>query len=217
MKEIKSKISAHRLVKWRDLEWLQSNNLKDVSPEDMEKITNSLLTNNFIQPFNIWKDKSGKEWILDGRTRKLAMLKLEETGVIIPDKLPANYIECKTRKDAAKLVLVYSSNYAKISSYGLKEYLELNDLLLRDIEKETSFSELDLDLLFGEEKEDQEETDLEMVETQKNLSDIYIVIGEYRILVERDKYLDWMENIKTEVGFDKISVSKEIKRRLQIQ
>jgi hypothetical protein len=217
MGEIKSKVVALRLVKWRSLDWLQTENLKEISPEDLEKIKNSLVNNNFVQPFTIWKDKSGKEWILDGRTRKIAMSELEKDGIKIPDKLPANFIECKNKKEAAKLVLVFSSSYAKMTEHGLKEFLDLNNLMYKDIQNEIDLPGLDLSLLIPEEPEFTDEKNLSMIETAKNMSDVYIVIGEYRILLKRDTYLNWIEALKDAVGYDKISVMEEIKKRLKIK
>lgn len=214
MKEIKSKITAQKPVKWRSLEWLQNDRLKDIAPEDMAKLKNSLVRNNFIQPFNVWKDSKGKEWILDGRTRKIAMTELEAEGVIIPEKLPANYIDCKNKKEAARLVLIYSSSYAKVNPTGLKEYLDLNNLLINDIEKETEFSGMDLSLLFPD---DETEEEGNITEIAKNLKDIYLTIGEYRILVDRDKYEEWIENIKATAGYDKLSISKAILGKLGIK
>lgn len=69
MTEIKNKITQFRLVDWRVLNWLQNENLKDLDLTNFEKLKNSLRKNNFIQPFNVWKDTKGKLWILDGSQR----------------------------------------------------------------------------------------------------------------------------------------------------
>ncbi len=217
MKEIKNRIKAQKLVKWRECTWLQNDNLKELSPENFEKLKNSLSNNNFIQPFNIWVDGKNKMWILDGHHRQKAMQELEAEGVKIPVKLPAVIIDCKNKKEAAKLVLLYSSKYADMTEHGLKEFLELNSLVLEDIEAETDFSGLDLELLKINPDDDfKESKDLNIVETAKNMSDVYIIIGEYRILLERDIYLNWIDDLKGKVGFDKSSVAKEIKKRLRI-
>jgi hypothetical protein len=211
-KQIVNKIIAQRPVKWRDLEWLQIENLKDIPEENFEKLKNSLQVNNFIQPFNVWEQRSGlysKIWILDGRSRKKAMMELEEGGVKIPEKLPANFIQCKNRKEAAKLVLVYSSLYAKITQDGLKEFMDINKLLLKDIDQEMDLG-FDLSLLSAD------NPDVDQLEKQKNISDIYIIIGEYRLLLERKVYLKWMSELKQKEGEDKIAILKEIKRRLRI-
>lgn len=214
MKEIKNKISSQKLVKWRALEWLQNDNLKEIGEESLTKLKNSLKNNDFIQPFNVWEDKKKKLWILDGVHRFKAMTELEKDGIKIPDMLPANLVNCKNRKDAAKMVLIYSSSYAKLSEFGLKEYLALNDLVLSDIENEIDV-DVDLSLLVPEYKFP-DETDLDMNTEKKPLADVYVVVGEFRILIERNKYLTWVEEMKHEVGFDQLSILTEIKRRLQL-
>lgn len=213
MTEIKNKVNQFRLVEWRSLKWLQNENLKDIDLTAFEKLKNSLKKNNFIQPFNVWKDPKGKLWILDGSHRQRAMIELEKEGVKIPKTLPANFIQCKNKKEAAKLVLVYSSLYAKTTEVGVKEFLQLNNLLLSDIDSEIDLG-LDLDLLIPENSFDDETPE---VNTEaKDLSDVYVVVGEFRILVEREKYLSWLEELKHEVGFDNLSVLTEIKNRLQL-
>ncbi len=213
MNQIKSKILRFGPIKWRSASWLQNENLKQLSDDAMTKIANSLRKNEFVQPFNVWQDKKGKIWILDGVHRQKAMLKLEEEGVKISDTLPANFIDCKNKKEAAKLVLVYSSNYAKVTEEGLKEFCEINDLLLQKVSEETEIDGIDYSLF----NEIEEDGDLSMIEKAKNLSDVYIVIGEYRILLERKIYEEWIEELKTKVGFDKLSVMKEIKKRLKVK
>lgn len=57
------------------------------------------------------------------------------------------------------------------------------------------------------EDDDQDLDDVEEADTQAT-------IGEYRFSIERQKYLDWMEEIKQSVGFEKENVIKELQKRL---
>ena len=137
--EISSKITKQQLVPWRQLKWLQSSKLKDLGTKGIEKLKNSLKENNFVQPFNVWQDSKGVVWILDGHHREKALKQLEAEGFQIPDLLPANFVDCADRKDAGKMVLVYSSIYAKITNDGLGEFLDDFEL---DIQ--TMIDEIDL-------------------------------------------------------------------------
>ena len=145
--DIKNKILKTELIHWKNAEWLQNKNLKELSSENLERIKTSIKNNNFVQPFNVWQDKKGDLWILDGHHRKLALECLEREGLKIPDKLPANFIDCKDKREAAKLVLVYSSIYAKIQVDGLKEFVELNNLDFADLAVEIDIPELNIDFL----------------------------------------------------------------------
>ena len=51
-------------------------------------------------------------------------------------------------------------------------------------------------------------------ESPDGLSDTILSIGEYRTFIQRDEYLEWLEQIREEVGFDKESIVAEIRRRV---
>ena len=48
---------------------------------------------------------------------------LQEIGTEIPEKLPATFIDCDSIDEAAELVLVYSSAYAKITQQGMFDFV----------------------------------------------------------------------------------------------
>ncbi|MBK7979308.1 MAG: hypothetical protein IPK06_04750 [Ignavibacteriae bacterium] len=95
---IENKIIGMELIDWRNCEWLQDSSLKDDDPKSFEKLKNSLVRHHFIDAFKVWKDGTGKVWILDGRTRKLGMMQLENIGYTIPDQLPAQIINCSNKR-----------------------------------------------------------------------------------------------------------------------
>lgn len=131
--KIKNRILKTEFVKWRDLEWFQPKELKSLDENETEKLKNSLTKNDFIQPFNIWQ-KGKKLLILDGHHRQLVMKVLEDEGHIFPDLLPANFINVKNEKEAKKLVLLYSSQYAKIIKSELELFIEDIDSIIDDVE-----------------------------------------------------------------------------------
>ena len=45
-------------------------------------------------------------------------------------------------------------------------------------------------------------------------SDTILSIGEYRTFVQRNDYLEWLEQIREEVGFDKEAIIAEMRRRI---
>lgn len=140
--EIQSKILKQELVNWRDLEWLQTK-LKDIPEIAFSKLKESIKNNNFVAPFNVWEN--GKIWILDGHHRKKALEELEKEGYKIPSLLPANFIECKNKKEASKLVLVYSSMYANVTEKGLTDFLFESGLTIDDIKFDIDLPGVDLE------------------------------------------------------------------------
>jgi 3'-phosphoadenosine 5'-phosphosulfate sulfotransferase (PAPS reductase)/FAD synthetase len=131
-------------VRWRELTWLQNANLKDMSKPAYEKLRKSIVTNGFIAPFHIWQSKN-ETYILDGHHRQKVMAEMEKDGFAVPDMLPANFVDCKSMREAKKLVLVYSAIYAQVTDEGLYEYLNIEGLNFDDIKLEVEFPKIDLD------------------------------------------------------------------------
>lgn len=49
------------------------------------------------------------------------------------------------------------------------------------------------------------------------VSDVTVLVGEYRCLISREDYDAWKEDVRQSVGFEPAAVVTEMKRRLQIQ
>lgn len=127
MSEIKSRILKTESIEWQKAYWLQDDNLKDFSEEAIEELKTSFKNNSFVMAFNVWQDEE-KIWILDGHHRQKVLQILKDEGHEIPTLLPANFIDCKNIKEAAKLVLIYTSQYAKITQQGLFDFIQKFDL-----------------------------------------------------------------------------------------
>jgi len=186
MNEITSKITKQELVKWRALKWLQNSNLKDIPTDALGKLKRSLIENDFIQPFNVWQDAKGTIWILDGHHREKALKELEAEGYTIPEELPANFVQCNSKKDAAKLVLVYSSIYARVTDQGLFDFLSDFDLKLTDLDS-IDLPTLDLDKFEMKHfpKTDEEKLDSvpeTLTETYTEAGDIFLIDGKHRVM-----------------------------------
>jgi len=139
--KIENRILKTEAVRWRELRWVQGN-LKSISKSSFERLKQSLLKNSFVQPFNVWDN--GGLWCLDGHHRQRAMQELEKEGVGIPETLPANFIDCKDEREAKKLVLVYSSIYARTDEESLYEFIHVNELNFDDLKLEIDLPEINL-------------------------------------------------------------------------
>lgn len=124
---LSTRVVKTQLIKWKNLKFIQQSNFKEWIDTGDKKLVQSLLNYNFIDPFKVWQD-GDTLWCLDGFHRYTDLLKLIESGCSVPDKLHATFIDCKSKKEAAELVLVYSSIYAKITQDGLSQFLVINDL-----------------------------------------------------------------------------------------
>lgn len=149
MIEIKNKILKTELVEWKELKFIQSDTFKKLKPELFEKLKESLIENNFIENFKVWQ-QAETIYCLDGFHRIKALTDIETYGhkgkfYKIPSKFPASFIDCKNREEASRLVLVYSSQYAKIQQAGLEEFLDLNQLDLSVIKNQIEIPGIKLD------------------------------------------------------------------------
>lgn len=139
---IQSRVLKTELINWRELCFIQNDNFKELSPEARHKLKASIIANNFTQPFYIWEGNEGIKWCLDGKHRTMLLEELINEGVNVPYELPATFIHCENKKEASKLVLIYSSMYAKITQEGLFDFVKLNELAFEELKLEMDIPDL---------------------------------------------------------------------------
>ena len=133
-KNLTSRVIETKPLKWNDFKFIQDSNFKDLSAEASDKLRKSILENQFTQPFYVWNEpETGINYCLDGYHRVKELKVLVELGHSIPEELPATLIRCEDKKEAAKLVLIYSSMYAKVTEEGFKNFIEFFDLDLESL------------------------------------------------------------------------------------
>jgi len=187
---MENKILKTELVNWRELELFQPNDFKKMSEGQMKKIKESFKKNGFKSPFYVWETKT-KTYILDGHTRVPILKMLEDEGEVIPEMLPANFIDCKNKKDAKKAVLIYNSHYANIDQDSMFDFV--SDLNLDEITSEIDISGIDFDVSIDIDSEE-----------KGSLSERFIV-PPFSVLDTRQGY--WKERKK--VWKDKIGDNAE--------
>lgn len=124
---LSSRIIKTQDVEWKKLVFLQQDDFKIFSPIEKEKLRSSIVKNHFVQPFYVWQNKNSL-YCLDGKHRNLMLKELEQEGVSIPEILPATFIQCKDKSEAAKMVLLYSSQYAHTTPEGFQNFMEQYNL-----------------------------------------------------------------------------------------
>lgn len=139
---ITSRIIDTKLINWRDLQFIQQENFKEWVNNGDKKLLESLLKYQFVDPFKVWHHE-GVNYCLDGKHRYLDLNKVAESGYIVPDLLPATFIDCDSMTSAAELVLVYSSNYAKITQQGLLDFVQNFELDFPDLQSMINIPEFD--------------------------------------------------------------------------
>jgi len=142
MQPLQSRILYTKNVKWRDLRFLQQETFKDLTVSDRQKLKNSLIANAFIQPFYVWQDSDEVIYCLDGKHRTILLEELIADGTEVPEELPAIFISCENKKEASKLVLVFSSAYARVTMEGFNEFIALHELELPELMEQISIPDL---------------------------------------------------------------------------
>jgi DNA modification methylase len=139
---IASRIIKTELINWRELQFIQQENFKEWVNNGAEKLVESILKYQFIAPFMVWHNE-GVNYCLDGRHRFLDLEKVASSGASVPDLLPATFVDCANIKEAAELVLVYSSHYAKITQQGLLDFVTNFDLDFPDMQAMMNIPDFD--------------------------------------------------------------------------
>lgn len=119
-KVIEIHLSTKDHVRLESIVSLQGN-LKETSPGKMRKLKESMKKNGIRFPVFIWKHEK-KFYSIDGIHRKMALKELESEGYEIPADIPCVFIEAKDKKEARKLLLLASSNYAKVTQSGFDDF-----------------------------------------------------------------------------------------------
>ena len=141
-----NRIIKTELVDWKSLKFIQQDGFKQIADIDLGRLKKSIINNQFAQPFFVTV-LDNEIYCLDGKHRTIALQELINEGYDIPDLFPANFLKCDTYNEAAKLVLIFSSMYAKVSADGFKEFSELYDFEIKDLFDEISIPEFEPDLV----------------------------------------------------------------------
>ncbi len=171
-----NRIEKTKLINWKEIKLFQPSNLKKMSDIQLKKLKTSLVNNGFSTPFYVWENKE-KIYCLDGHHRIPALKLLEDEGVIIPKMLPANFIDCKNKKEAKKAVLIFNSHYADILQDNLSEWI--SDLNLDELNSEIDIKDINFDFPISETENDDEVP--EDVKPITKLGDLW-ELGRHRVL-----------------------------------
>jgi hypothetical protein len=154
--DIKNRVIKSDLVDWRTFQFIQPDNFKELSKPNYTKLIASLIKNNFTESFKVWQ-KGDVLYCLDGYHRCKALSDLEQLNYNVPDKLQADFVECKDRAEAARLILIYSSVYAKSNDERLYEYMNLENITMDEIKIDVVMPDMNMGYFFmgyGQEKKE---------------------------------------------------------------
>ena len=120
--QLTDQVLKTKKVRWKDLIVLQPPELKTFPPANYQKLRRSLISKGYSDPFKVWENDK-KIYVIDGVHRIQVMKDLEKEGFKFPETVTANFIKCEDEKDATEKILIYSSQYAKVSRAGLTDLI----------------------------------------------------------------------------------------------
>jgi hypothetical protein len=126
------------------MKFLQPDGFKDLTKSAYTKLRQSILNNHFVESFKVWQDKK-TTFCLDGFHRVKVLHELVKEGHEVPDTFRADFLNCQDKKEASKLVLIYSSVYASVTQEGLYEFASLQDLDISSMSDEIDIAGFDID------------------------------------------------------------------------
>ena len=141
--KITDKIIKSELIPWRSMKFLQPDGFKDLTKPAYTKLRQSILNNHFVESFKVWQDKK-TIFCLDGFHRVKVLHELVKEGHEVPDAFRADFLNCQDKKEASKLVLIYSSVYASVTQEGLYEFANLQDLDISVVKDEIDIAGFDI-------------------------------------------------------------------------
>lgn len=136
--------SAMNIDDMRDFQ----GNLKTLLDVDYEKLKGEIIELGFSYPIQIWQTGE-QNYILDGHQRRRVLLRMREEGYEIPE-VPVGVTFADTYKEAKMKLLGGASQYGRVVSDGLYEFMTDADLTVEEIRERVRFAEVDLDLFNSE-------------------------------------------------------------------
>jgi DNA modification methylase len=74
------------------------------------------------------------------------MRELIAEGWKIPETFSADFLDCQNKHEAAKLVLIYSASYTRISDEGMQDFIKSFDINISEIKHQINISDFNFEL-----------------------------------------------------------------------
>lgn len=139
-KTIRIRCKAADVLDPRELVIIQGA-LKSLSKSSYEKFKRSILRFGVISPVHVWVDQ-GINKVLDGTHRTKAFLQMILEGYECP-KVPVTYLDADNEKEARAMILALVSQYAKIETDGLYEFMTESEISMEEINADFELPDFD--------------------------------------------------------------------------
>lgn len=189
-KSISITCKTGELLEIAKLERFQGD-LKEITPEAMDKLKASIIKYGFSFPIFVWQTK-----ILDGHQRLEAAKQLIKYGYMLKGgKLPVVQIEADSDQEAAEKLLLINSRYAQMTQAGFDAFVTDFDIDLSGFSGLLEIPEIDFDFDGGGGFDGNTDPD-EVPDVQPDIvskrGDIWI-LGEHRLMCGDSTLIDDVE------------------------
>lgn len=141
METIRNSVQGTEVVHFRDVHPLQGE-LKSLSKENYNKLKKQILKHGITSPLHVWDDGK-KLWALDGHQRCRAYGAMAQEGYSIGD-VPIVRITAPDIRSAKQILLGLASQFGKVESDGLFEFLNDSGLEWPEAKDLLTFPEINL-------------------------------------------------------------------------
>ncbi len=144
MKEIKITCQGADWLPIEELENFQGN-LKSLTEGKYKKLRASIEKHGFSFPVFVWRNGK-KNCVIDGHQRLFVIMKMMSEGFTLDNgKVPVDWIEAKTEKEAKEKILLAMSQYGAYDNESLYEFIEITKLNFEDVKEEIDLPMINLD------------------------------------------------------------------------
>ena len=115
-------------------------------------------------------------------------------------------------------VLVADNRLAELASVDLNELERIaSEWKAADFDTILAgFEPADLDALLNPDADEEDDEDDDRHDKELDKSEVTVAVGLYRFRISQDDFVAWCDRVKQDAGFDKDSVIKEIRNRLDL-
>lgn len=151
MEYIRNSVEGVEVVDFRKIIPLQGE-LKTLSKQNFNKLKKQIIKHGITSPIHVWDDGE-KLWALDGHQRLRTYGAMAQEGHTIND-VPIVRVSAPDIKAAKQILLGLASQYGKVESDGLFEFLSDSGLEWPEAKELISFPEINLDKFEAEHMKD---------------------------------------------------------------
>lgn len=181
-------------------------NLKSLSRENYLKLKKDILELGFSEPISVWKERDGDKFklnILNGHQRLRAVKKMMDEDGVECESLPVSWVNADSMSEAKRKILSLASQFGRVDSQGLYEFIVENDITVSDLKDNFSFAEINQDRFEAEYFRDMDPLDVSMMGTPTETPSAGPVMSNVKMVnlyLTTETYQEWVEMISALSG-----------------